>query len=113
MHILLSLLLAAAMASPASAAFDGPGAAPVVKNSASVASAPKDSPAQLGGNIVRQVKDELYIFKDASGEVLVEIDDDLMANRNITPDNKVRLRGDVDREDGKPTVEVDMLEILN
>lgn len=113
MHIILSLLLVGAMAVPANAAFEGPGAAPVVKSSASVASAPKDSPVQLEGNIVRQVKGDRYIFKDSSGEVLVEIDDDLMANRNITPDTKVRLRGEVDRKKGKNSVEVDMLEVLN
>ena len=31
----------------------------------------------------------------------------------ITPQNKVRLNGHVDSEDGKPTVDVDMLEVLN
>ncbi len=113
MSILLSLLLTFVMTTPVSAAFDGPGAAPVVKDSASAATAAKDSPDTLEGNLVRKVKDELYLFKDGSGEVLVEIDDDLMTGRNITPENKVRLHGDVDREDGRPSIEVETLEVLN
>jgi len=35
-----------------------------------------------------------------------------MMNKDISPEDKVRLSGSVDSEDGKPTVDVDMLEVL-
>ena len=113
MRYFVPALLILALTAPADAAFDGPGTPPTVKEAAGVASAAKDSGAVLEGSLTRKVKDELYIFQDASGEVLVEIDDDLMANRSITPDTRVRLKGEVDRKKGKNLVEVDMLEILN
>ncbi|MBQ4615379.1 MAG: NirD/YgiW/YdeI family stress tolerance protein [Mailhella sp.] len=113
MRYFVPALLIFALTAPADAAFDGPGSPATVKEAAKVASAAKDSGAVLEGSLTRKVKDELYIFQDASGEVLVEIDDDLMTGRNITPKDKVRLGGHVDREDGSPAVEVDILEVLN
>lgn len=113
MRYLAPLLLVFALASPAGAAFEGPGAQPAVKEAAAVKTAPKDSPAVLEGVILSRAGDELYLFQDASGETLVEIDDDVMKGRTVTPQNKVRLNGHVDSEDGRPTMEVDMLEVLN
>lgn len=113
MRYLVPMFLVMALASPAHAAFDGPGAQLTVKDSSAVKAAPKDTPVVLEGIIISKAGDELYLFQDAAGDVLVEIDDDVMKNRTITPQNKVRLNGHVDSEDGKPTVDVDMMEVLN
>ena len=113
MRSLVPMLLVMALAAPAHAAFDGPGAPLTVKDSSAVKTAPKDAPVVLEGMIVSKAGDDLYIFQDAGGDILVEIDEDVMKARKITPQNKVRLNGHVDSEDGKPPVDVDMLEVLN
>jgi uncharacterized protein (TIGR00156 family) len=107
------MFLVMALAAPAHAAFEGPGAPLTVKDSSAVKTAPKDTPVVLEGMIVSKAGDDMYIFQDAAGDVLVEIDDDVMKGRKVTPQSKVRLNGHVDSEDGKPTVEVDMLEVLD
>ncbi|MBR3880543.1 MAG: NirD/YgiW/YdeI family stress tolerance protein [Mailhella sp.] len=112
MRYVLPAFLSLVLAVPAYAAFEGPGAAPTVKDAASVPQAAKDSPVLLEGVIVSKNGDELYMFEDASGTVLLEIDDDVMVNKDVSSEDKVRLSGRVDSEDGKPTVDVDMLEVL-
>lgn len=113
MRSLVPMFLVMALAAPAHAAFEGPGAPLTVKDSSAVKTAPKDTPVVLEGMIVSKAGDDMYIFQDAAGDVLVEIDDDVMKGRKVTPQSKVRLNGHVDSEDGKPTVEVDMLEVLD
>ena len=113
MRYVLPAFLSLVLAVPAYAAFEGPGTASTVQDAASVKQAAKDSPVLLEGVIVSKNGDELYVFEDASGTVLLEIDDDVMANKSVSPDNKVRLNGRVDSEDGNPTVDVDMLEVLD
>ena len=113
MHCLVPMFLVMALASPAHAAFDGPGAQPAVKDSSAVKAAPKDTPVVLEGMIISKAGDDLYIFQDAAGDILVEIDDDIMKGRKVTSQSKVRLNGHVDSEDGKPTVDVDRMEVMD
>lgn len=74
-----SALVLALGATPASAAFTGPGGTSTVNSAAQVADAPDDTPCMLEGHIVERVNGEhdKYTFKDATGSVVVEIDDDL------------------------------------
>lgn len=112
MRRLFSLLMFLAAAVPAYAAFDGPGALRPVQNATEAKNAAEDSPVVLEGNIIRQIRDERYIFRDASGEIVVEIDDDIIGNRTVTPRHKVRLAGKVEKEKNGPVMDVDVLEIL-
>ena len=41
---------------------------------------------------------EHYLFRDATGEILVEIDDDLFMGRTVTPQTTIRIYGEVDKE---------------
>ncbi|MDR0575987.1 MAG: NirD/YgiW/YdeI family stress tolerance protein [Candidatus Accumulibacter sp.] len=73
-----------------------------------------DTPARLQGNIVRALGDEKYIFRDASGEIVVEIDDDVWRGVTVGPGDSVEIRGEVDKDfPGFPVeIEVDAIKKL-
>ena len=136
MRFLLALLLVVTVAFPVMAAgegsgFQGPGAeasgtaggfaGPIAGAQAdSVQNAKRswdDTRVVLVGNIVsRQAgHDDLYTFKDKTGTVLVEIDDDLFhaLGRKVTPQTVVRISGEVDREFMEGTqIDVEVMEIV-
>ncbi|MTD37725.1 YgiW/YdeI family stress tolerance OB fold protein [Erwinia sp. CPCC 100877] len=68
-----------------------------------------DSWVVLEGNIVRKVGKELYEFRDASGSVNIDIDDDLWGGLTVTPKDKVRIEGEVDKDWN--SVEIDVKRI--
>lgn len=125
MRYILSLLLVAFLSLPAYAAQNaprmqgGPGgfSGPVSGSMADTVAAAKqladDARVVLTGNIVSQLagsKDE-YIFKDATGEIQVEISPRVFRGLNITPDDKVRISGKIDKDMGKDIeIEVKVLE---
>ncbi|WP_026878965.1 NirD/YgiW/YdeI family stress tolerance protein [Ignatzschineria larvae DSM 13226] len=67
-----------------------------------------DSKVVLEGKIVEQVGKEKYRFKDASGEVIVEIDNDDWKGIQVTPQDTVLIYGEVDHHRHRPTdIDVD------
>lgn len=52
----------------------------------------------LEGHIVKQVREEKYMFRDQSGEIEVEIDNDKWKGRKVDPGTKVRIAGKVEKE---------------
>lgn len=71
-----------------------------------------DSKVLLKGQVVKSLGDEKYEFRDATGTIRVEIDDELWGNRTLSPTQTVTLIGEIDI-DYKPTkrVEVDVDEV--
>ncbi|EPN9345445.1 YgiW/YdeI family stress tolerance OB fold protein [Cronobacter sakazakii] len=63
----------------------------------------------LEGNIVRKMGKELYEFRDASGTVNVDIDDHVWNGVTVTPKDKVRIEGEVDKDWN--SVEIDVKKI--
>ena len=62
----------------------------------------------LKGKIVTRVGHEKYSFQDASGTIIVEIDDDDWRGLSVKASDVVILEGEVDKHFMKPTeVEVD------
>lgn len=125
MRYLFSLLLALMLAVPAYAAFDGPGGgaggfqgptsgvqADTVKKALS---AWDDAPVVLTGHITERLagSDDKYLFKDDTGQIIVDIDHEVFAGRNVTPQTRVRLSGKVDKDMMEPTkIDVKVLEVL-
>ncbi len=92
--------------------FSGPGAVNVTK-AADVEKAYDDALAVLEGNIIEQKGKDHYIFKDASGTVLVKIKQKHFYGASVTPQTRVRLSGEVDKESFERTkVDVKRLEII-
>lgn len=132
MKILLYLLLLLALAVPAWAepGFQGPGAGPgegqggfqgptVGIQADTVAKALKcwdDAPVILTGNIVQRYEgtDDKFLFEDATGEIIVDIDFAVFAGRTVTPETRVRLSGKMDKDGMMEPAKVDVkvLEIL-
>lgn len=77
-----------------------------------------DTVVILKGNLVKRIDDDKFTFKDASGTVTIEIDDDIvnrMSNAYITPEDEIIVEGKLDKEllGKKVKVEVYRLDILN
>ena len=66
----------------------------------------------LQGNIINSLGDEKYTFKDATGEVIIEIDDEDWKGVKVTPENTVEIVGEVDKDINEPTaIDVDTVTI--
>lgn len=60
----------------------------------------------LQGKIVEQVGKRDFLFRDASGEIEVEISRHAWHGQDITPNDEVKLFGDVNKSWKKPTIEI-------
>lgn len=85
------------------AQYSGPGnqtpqSLPVLRSVAEVLKAPvDDQPVELTGMLVQQTGRETFQFRDATGEIQVEIDrDDFPAGQPIGADTRVTLHGEVE-----------------
>ncbi|MCF7791994.1 MAG: NirD/YgiW/YdeI family stress tolerance protein [Victivallales bacterium] len=94
--------------------FDGPGSKAVDTTVAAVKDAPDDASVQLTGKILKKIKDEKYLFRDPTGAIVVEINDDVWKGAVVTPEMKVKLYGEVDNEIMEATtVEVEWIQVIN
>lgn len=114
------------MAAPALAAFEGPGSkgnpgggfsGPITATDESTVKSAKELPDDtrviLTGNIISQTGKEHYIFRDATGDIRVDIDKKRFQGQSVTPDTKVRIFGKVDKDFGKEVeIDVKQLEVL-
>lgn len=99
---ILALLAAAAVLATAQAqtggGFAGPGpgnAATTVKEALKLHD---DAFVVLQGRIVASLGDEKYTFQDATGTVMVEIDDDDWRGITVTPETNLEISGELDKE---------------
>jgi len=107
------LLVSSLFSINAFAAFVGPGT--TVETVTSVKGAldmADDTKLVLEGTLVKQVHSEHYLFKDNSGEVVVEIEDKDFRKITVTPENKIRLKGEVDKDWTDVKIDVDFLELV-
>jgi uncharacterized protein (TIGR00156 family) len=115
----LALFLAAGFVSQATAAqggfqgggsansggFSGPGIS--ISTVQQAVSMRDDSHVILRGNILRHLGKDKYLFKDATGSVNVEIDNDKWQGQTITQDDTVELYGEVDKDWNSVEIDVD------
>lgn len=83
-----------------------------VKTVQQALTAKDDAQVELRGHVVKALGDEKYEFRDNTGTIVVEIDDELWQGRPIAANATVTLSGKVD-VDYKPTkrVEIDVKSI--
>jgi uncharacterized protein (TIGR00156 family) len=77
--------------------FKGPDNLPLV-TTATLAEQADDSLVKLEGRIVTASGEERYEFSDEAGSIVVEIDDELWRGVDVTPDDRVRLWIEVDKD---------------
>lgn len=101
-----------AVSTTASAQYIGPTrVAPTTVNK--VLNSPVDDQYVLiSGKITSQVSKDKYMFTDKTGSIVVEIDNDVFAGRQVGPDTQVEIWGKVDKDMFKePKIEVKRLGI--
>ena len=100
MKKLLTALVLVMLCTPAFAAFQGgpgdTGKMGTVRDALNAAW--DDTWMCMEGNITSQVGGEKYAFQDATGNIVVEIEYKYFGGANVTPANKVRICGKVDKE---------------
>lgn len=115
MRLILPFLLAAAISTPAMAAFQGPGTTTPEITVAQIKNVHDDAIVTLTGNVIKKIdgtKDK-YIFKDNTGEIRIEIDHKYLPAQDFGPQNVVRITGEVDKDwTGPAEIDVKRVEIL-
>ena len=124
-RILPALAFVFALSTPALAAYDGPSSGyggfqgPTstvgVTTVAKALKAWDDAPVVLTGNIVQRMagSDDKYMFRDSTGQIVVDIDHELFWGKTVTPANTVRIAGEVDKEMFEATkIDVKFLEVI-
>ena len=64
----------------------------------------------LQGKLVKRLGEDNYILRDASGEVMVDIDEDAWRGQAVTPSDTIRVSGEVDNDWNEVKVNVETLE---
>lgn len=95
--LLAALLAAASPALGQSGGFVGAGTSPVI-TAVTAADRPDESNVRLIGYLIEKLGDEKYVFRDDSGTIVVEIDDDDWNGVTASAGTRVEIFGEVDRE---------------
>lgn len=66
----------------------------------------------LEGSIIKQIEHERYEFRDSTGSIHVEIDDELWLGQSAVPNDKVRIEGEVDNDWNRVEIDVKSLRVL-
>ena len=69
-----------------------------------------ETDAIVEGNILRQIQHDKFLFSDGTGEMVIEIDDDIRLDQSIDEKTRLRLSGEFEAWDNE--MEVERLEIL-
>ena len=108
--LLLAQLLSAAVLAEG---YTGPGAITQVSTVAAALDAADDTPVVLQGQIAKRLQDELYEFKDATGTIQIEIDNEDWPAQAVSERAMVKLTGEVDRDLTSREIDVDSVELIN
>ncbi|MCC4833150.1 NirD/YgiW/YdeI family stress tolerance protein [Shewanella sp. 10N.7] len=92
--------------------FTGPSRG-VVNTAAKALEAKDDTPAVLTGYIVESLGDEEYRFKDDSGEIVVEIENDDWHGIQATPEIKLTIIGEIDSDWSSTSLDVDVVRLAD
>jgi uncharacterized protein (TIGR00156 family) len=74
---------------------------------------PDDAEVRLTGYIVKNIGDEKYEFRDDTGTIIVEIDDEDWKGMEVSPEDRVEITGEVDQEWQKTELDVDTIRLAD
>lgn len=103
----LALYAATTVAAEPAGGFEGPDSLRLV-TAAEASQLADDTAVKLQGFIVRALGDDKYEFRDDSGTITVEIDREDWGGVKATPQDRIELRGEIDRDRRPARVEVDV-----
>ncbi len=112
-----ALLLVAALFPQAilAAGFMGPGMTSTVTSAAQALDADDDAPCVLEGRLVERIpqRKNRYLFEDETGRVVVKIERETFGPLTVTPNDRLRLMGEVEWSSKRPNeVDVEGLMLL-
>lgn len=64
------------------------------------------------GNIIKRISDDKYIFKDSTGMITVEIDDDVWAGQVVGANDKIEIQGELEKKKNLIIIDVDYVKKL-
>lgn len=68
-----------------------------------------DAKVAMKGKIEKRLKHDKYQFRDGTGFIIVEIDDDVWNGQNVTPQDTIWIFGELDSNPETPEVDVKRL----
>ena len=71
-----------------------------------------NSYVSVQGNIVKRISDDKYSFKDSTGTITIEIDDDKWGGVNAGTQDKLELIGEVEKKYNTTELDVDSVRKL-
>jgi uncharacterized protein (TIGR00156 family) len=98
--------LSAFLSTSASAQFVGPSSSRYLTTVEQARTARRGQDVTLEGFVVKHLRRNYYMFRDATGEMRAEIDRHLWRNRRVTSETPVRLIGEIDRDVRELYIEV-------
>lgn len=66
----------------------------------------------LTGKVTKQIGDELYVFEDSTGSINVDIDNKIWRGQTVTPENTVKIEGEVDKNWDRTEIDVKKITII-
>lgn len=74
---------------------------------------PDDSYVIVEGNIVKRISSDKYLFKDSTGTMTVEIDNEIWGNIDVSEKDTLELSGEIERKFNSIHLDVDTVKKLN
>jgi uncharacterized protein (TIGR00156 family) len=115
-HSVAALLVVAPAALAQSGGFIGADSSALV-TAVAAAERPNESNVRLVGFLIEKLGSEKYLFRDDSGTIVVEIDDDDWSGIEASAETRVEIAGEVDREwkllQRETEIDVDSIRLAN
>lgn len=74
---------------------------------------PDDTYVTVQGNIIKKIASDKYLFKDVSGTITVEIDNEKLGNIDVSEKDTLELTGEIERKFNSVHLDVDSVRKLN
>jgi len=72
-----------------------------------------DTKVLLKGYIIEKLDKEMFLFRDNTGDIDLEIEDDVWKDRTLAPDSTVLVHGEINRDKDMVRIEVDEIADLD
>lgn len=72
-----------------------------------------DSYVTIEGNIIKRISSDKYLFKDTTGTITVEIDNEKWGNADVSEKDTLELTGEIERKFNSVYLDVDSVKKLS
>lgn len=83
--------------------------APVYWSVSEIVDMPDNTPVVLLGRITKNMGDEIFLFEDSSGNIMLQIDEEDWNGNTVRVDDVVTVYGHIDKKGNLTEVEVDSI----